>query len=146
MKLFKRFPIFFLAIILFWLASCSPEKRLYRLLKNHPELSRHDTTYKSIEVKVNGVIHDTTFLNTITQDTVTIIDKQLTIKYYNDGKKVYIKGICDTIFKEIQVPVTITTISPAKEVPVAYWYDIFFRVLAAIFIGWCIVWYFFNRK
>lgn len=130
-----------ISLILIALAfqSCSPEaklkranKKLYKLLKEYPELSRHDTVWKEVKVKVDGVIHDTIFDTRFSTDTITIIDKQLTIKYVNDGKKTYIKGICDTVFKEIKVPLTITTIQPGKEIHVERWWNYLSYALALI--------------
>lgn len=105
-------------ILLLSLFSCSPERRLYRLLKANPELSKHDTVISTISVLVPSVTTDTVFSNTITTDTITITKDNLKIKYYNDGKTVYLKGVCDTVTVYKDVPTFITTISPAKEVTV----------------------------
>lgn len=128
-----------------FLTSCSPEaklkraqKQLYNLLKEHHELSRHDTIYKTISVLTPVAKHDTIFKTQITKDTIIIKDKQLTIKYYNDGKTTYLKGVCDTIRITKEVPTYITTISPAKEIHVVKWYDYFayvISILALIFLG-----------
>lgn len=100
----KRLLIVLLSLSLF---CCTPQKRLNRLVKNHPELVQHDTIFKMDTTVVNGVMHDTIFKTQITKDTVTIIDKQLTIKYFNDGKTTYIKGVCDTVWAVKEVPVMV---------------------------------------
>lgn len=92
---------------------CSPQARLARLIKNNPQLVKSDT------IK----IHDTTFVKSIhidtiiqagvTPDTVTIVKDKLVIKYFNNGKTVYLGGEVkrDTIIKEI--PVIVNTVTPA---------------------------------
>ncbi len=49
-------------ILLFlFLASCTPQKRLDRLIKNHPELSKEDTVYTTRGIDIPGFHLDTTF-------------------------------------------------------------------------------------
>lgn len=105
------------------LISCSPEKRLARLVNKHPELIQRDTVFTSDTTIVQGVVHDTIFKTQITKDTITIIDRQLTYKYYNNGKTTYLKGECktDTIIKE--VPLIVNSVNPVKEVHVIKWWD-----------------------
>ena len=61
--------IIVLSAIILFLNSCSPEKRLNKLLAAYPELSVHDTTFvkdtfrtpaTTIQVKETRYIHDTT--------------------------------------------------------------------------------------
>lgn len=112
--------------------SCTPQKRLNRLIKHHPELIQNDTILKMDTTVVNGVQHDTVFTTTITRDTIVIKDKQLTIKYYNDGKTTYLKGVCDTVKIIKEVPVVVNKIEATIE-EVAPWYDKYiFRPLASI--------------
>ena len=93
------------------LFSCSPQKRLNRLVKKHPELL------------VDSIIHDTTFIkessiDTVTKivrnDTVTIIERTIPgerpkpiIKYFYNSHtdSIHIRGECppDTITKKITV-------------------------------------------
>lgn len=105
---------------LFVLASCSPEKRLARLLKKHPELVKRDTVRVADTVRVDGISRDTIFWNTITRDTIIINDRQLTIKYFNTGDSIFIKGECDTVTVIREVPVTTNTVEIVKE-PVGWW-------------------------
>lgn len=97
-------------LILVNIFSCSPEKRLGRLVKNHPELISRDTIFRVDTTIVNGVQHDTIFKNTITRDTLVIKDHQLTIKYFNDGKTTYLKGICDTVWAIKEIPIQVNSI------------------------------------
>lgn len=53
---------FCLILFLIWLlASCSPQKRLNRLIANHPELAKTDTIYSTKTFTVPGYKIDTTF-------------------------------------------------------------------------------------
>lgn len=128
-------------ITLVSLFACSPSKRLSRLIALHPDLVKSDTVRVIDTTVVPGVVHDTIFKSTITKDTITIIDKQLTIKYYNDGKTTYIKGVCDTVFVVKEIPVTVHTVSPIKEVTVypfwaypALWVAILYIALTLAYV------------
>lgn len=103
-----KIKILLISLLLF---SCSPEKRLSRLLHNNPNLIKTDTVFKHDTVTVFGVYHDTIMRNTITKDTVIIKDKQLTIKYFNTGEKVYVSGKCDTVTIIKEVPVQVNTVT-----------------------------------
>jgi hypothetical protein len=98
-------------ILLAILFSCSPQKRLNRLLKKHPELVQTDTIWKTDTVIVEAVKIDTTFK--FKHDTITIVEDRLTVKTffnYHDST-IYISAKCksDTIIREI--PVQVQTIS-----------------------------------
>jgi hypothetical protein len=98
-------------ILLAILFSCSPQKRLNRLLKKHPELVQTDTIWKTDTVIVEAVKIDTTFK--FKHDTITIVEDRLTVKtFYNyHDSTIYISAKCksDTIIREI--PVQVQTIS-----------------------------------
>lgn len=123
-------PILLISILF----SCSPQKRLSRLVRLHPELVKSDTIMVHDTTIVLGVVHDTIFRTQITKDTITIIDKQLTIKYYNDGKTTYLKGKCDTVWSIKEIPVTVHSVSPVKEVYVVRWWDWLSRAIALLAI------------
>lgn len=99
----------------------------------------HDTIYKQDTTIVNGVQHDTTFVNTYSTDTITIVDKQLKIKYVNDGKKVYLKGICDTIRIIKEVPLMVNSVNPIRYItePTKWWQWVLYviAVLALVFVA-----------
>ena len=102
----------FIAIVM--MCACSPQKRLNRLISNHPELIKNDTIYKNDTTVIFGATTDTVILDGVTKDTIIIREKQLTVKYYNDGTTVYIKGVCDTIIKIKKVIQTINTVTVQK--------------------------------
>lgn len=89
--------------ILILLSSCSPQKRLNRLLTKHPELlhSKVDTVY------IESVEADTIFYYN-QKDTVVIREGKLTMKYFynSSDSTVYLQGKCaaDTLIREIMIP------------------------------------------
>ena len=72
--------LIFLTITIFLLASCSPQKRLHRLVTKHPELTRIDTIKIQDSVFVPGTNVDTVFRSSLLHDTVTITQGKLQIK------------------------------------------------------------------
>ena len=96
-------------ILLAFLFSCSPQKRLNRLIKKHPELVKvdtivvRDTIRDTINVTTELVKIDTIFSLKEIHDTITITKDNLTIRYYHDTihDNVYISGECDTIWIEV---------------------------------------------
>ena len=91
-----KYLILFLVSI--FLIACSPQKRLARLVKKHPELLHHDTIVKidTVTITTMRVDHDTTFLEKGT-DTVTIQKDNLTVRYIRVRDSIYLSGTCDTI-------------------------------------------------
>ena len=99
--------------ILTLLMSCSPQKRLNRIVKNNPQLLKIDTL--KIVVRDTIIIESQTY-DTITKffhsDTIQVIDNsRITLKYFYDTieKNIYhsVDYKTDTIFFEKIVPVEI---------------------------------------
>jgi len=106
--------LIFILLGCYALSSCSPQKRLNRLVAKHPELIQNDTIsfVDTVTFTTEKVHLDTlTSLHSITQDTLIINKENLTIKtFYNyQTDSIYISGQCDTIFAikvvEHQIPV-----------------------------------------
>ena len=96
--------------IILILASCTPQKRLNRLVKKHPELIKVDTlsvhdTIHTETIKADTVFKDTTFLRLL-RDTITVVNDRLRINTYHYRDSIFIEGECigDTIIREIRVP------------------------------------------
>lgn len=71
---------YFLLILCFaFLVACSPQKRLNRLIKNHPELAETDTVYSTKTFTVPGLNIDTNFA---ASTNVNGIDEL--VNHYND--------------------------------------------------------------
>jgi hypothetical protein len=87
--------------------SCTPQKKLQRLLDKHPELTKKDTIKISDTIITSKISHDT-LLNWATLYDTTYIEKErLRIKLIRVNDSIYIKGEClgDTIYYEKIVPV-----------------------------------------
>jgi len=105
-----------LIIICLLFSACStPQGKLQKLLKKYPELvtTKHDTIV--IIDTISSIQKDTIFNNVFSKDTITIVQDRLSIKYVNDGKTVYLKGRCDTIYRMIKVPITTQMVTPVPE-------------------------------
>jgi hypothetical protein len=81
--------------------SCTPQRRLERLLRKHPELTSIDsiTIHDTIRVIVPEVRVDTIVTLEQLYDTVYLEQEQLKVKVWMDKyHKVYIQGKCDTVY------------------------------------------------
>jgi hypothetical protein len=105
-----------LIISIIFICSCSPQKRIARILKHHPELVKSDTVFRPDTVITKLVQKDTSF-HFFQPDTVFIKEGKLTYKYFlRHDSTVYLDGKCDpdTIIREIPFIVNNTTITPLK--------------------------------
>ena len=84
-------------IILIFICSCSPQKKLQRLINKHPELLTQDT--------LNLIIHDTIVVEKYNYDTITQLSYHDSTIVVNN-EKVYLKYFYDTLKKEIYHEVT----------------------------------------
>jgi hypothetical protein len=129
--------------------ACSPQQRINRIVKNHPEVLVKDTivfedtvTFTTKRVEVDTV----TSLTSISKDTLIIEKENMTIRtYYNyETDSVYIYGQCDTIYMEkiIREEILVDTIVVDPD-SFMNWKDIILYILLGNFIAACI--YFFIR-
>ena len=137
--------IFYLLFILLAVA-CTPQRRFNRLIEKHPELLTMDSIVlrDTLTIEIPAVEFDTIFANTISTDTVIVEKDGVKVKYYNNGKTVYLAGerAGETITKVIErkIPVYIRD-KPQK------WYEmsnfarflIFLALFTGMFIMYCIV-------
>ena len=84
-------------IILIFICSCSPQKKLQRLINKHPELLTQDT--------LNLIIHDTIVVEKYNYDTITQLSYHDSTIVVNN-EKIYLKYFYDTLTKEIYHEVT----------------------------------------
>lgn len=118
------------AIVLFMMlaagSGCTPQKRLDRLVKKHPELSRIDTVKvtDTFQVIVPGIRADTnftkpSFLSSL-KDTIILQKEQLTVKIYEYRDYIFVEGTCDTVYKtvirEVRVPYPTVTTTTKKSI------------------------------
>jgi hypothetical protein len=112
---FKTLIFFTITILL--LASCSPQKRLHRLVTKYPELTRIDTIKIQDSVFVPGTNVDTVFMSSLLHDTVTITQEKLQIKIIEKNDTIYLNAKVkpDTIVVTREIPVQkIVHIEPEK--------------------------------
>ena len=121
-------------LLCLFLASCSPEKRIQRIVEKHPHLVQNDTI----------IIHDTTVIQSYNYDTTTVLVENKTVEVINNEKlrlvyrydtltreihhDVECKG--DTIIKIHEVPVETIKIQPGKSSDFKFW-----ALLCAIILG-----------
>jgi hypothetical protein len=93
------------------LCACTPQQRISRILRNHPDLMRHDTMIVKDTIRLPGFVVDSSFYF-VTGDTVTIEKERVKVRllYLHDTLKVSIKERPDTIYTEKKVIVNRVTI------------------------------------
>jgi hypothetical protein len=105
MKNLRYLTILFAVITITF--SCTPQKRLSRLVKLHPELTITDTIKINDTVITTQTRIDTSFHHSSIKDTITIEKEKLRLQ---------IVEICDTIYIEVEHEAD--TIVIEKEIPV----------------------------
>lgn len=100
-------------IILLLICSCSPQKRLDRLHKNHSYLFHKvkDTIkiYDTTHIYIPGTKTDTTFISSSRTDTIILQKENFHTRLEIKGDTFYLSGGCDTIYKEIIKEIQIPT-------------------------------------
>lgn len=117
------------------LVSCSPQRRLERLIDHHPELLMGDTipfqdTIIRLPVKV-----DTAFTLTSLIDTVKIVRDRLEVSLIRISDTIRLKAACkaDTIIRTLRIPVErIKLIKEPKPLPSLIWILLFLLIGLAI--------------
>jgi hypothetical protein len=104
------------------LASCSPQKKLAKLMKEHPELFKDKVTVTvRHDTLISKEIHKDSVINNIySKDTVYIKEGRETVKYvYEQGSKAYISADvkADTIIKIVTDTVKSRTIIKEVKAP-----------------------------
>ncbi len=128
-------------------SGCTPQKRLDRLVKKHPHLSKIDTVKvtDTFQVMVPGIRADTnmqkaTFLSSL-KDTIILQKEQLTVKIYEYRDSVFIDAKCDTVYKTVvrEVKVPYSTVTPNNK---GSWYDYLIALLVIVVVYYLILRYF----
>lgn len=95
-----------MVLVIALLPSCTPQKRLDRLLRNHPELLNYRDTVRFTDTFVVPKIKiDSVF--SINFDTVQIVRDCVRVKLvkHRDTIRLTITKPADTVYKQIKVPV-----------------------------------------
>lgn len=130
------FPILVTALIVVLsglLTSCSPEKKLNRLLMKYPELRTTDTIHDTVEAIVSYVHTDTVFKPT-TGDTVRLSDGRLRVKYVRmPGDTVYLAGECLADTVRVPVETIVERVAPKEYVDrIPWWVWLIICMLVAL--------------
>jgi hypothetical protein len=106
-KDFIKIAILFL--LLCFLFSCTPQRRLNRLLTNNPELLEKDTIIVRDTVVVENYNYDTTTIIKLHDTTTVINNERVILKYYYDTLREVIhhevECLGDTVYTEKLVTV-----------------------------------------
>jgi hypothetical protein len=86
--------------------SCTPQKRLNRIIRHHPELLTKDTVTVKDTVVIESIKADTTFISKNNIDTFYLNKDKLRIQIIKHFDTLKVSGECvgDTIIRIIQVP------------------------------------------
>lgn len=108
----------FWLLVLAFLSSCTPQKRLDRLIRRHPELVRVDSV-KIIDTVITRDVSVDTMRVMNTHDTFIVNRDRLTVQVIRHQDSIYVFGKCsgDTVVIEKKVPVKIIEANGAKEFP-----------------------------
>ena len=100
-------PITTLLLLILLLSSCSPQRRLNRLLALHPELKTPDTLVLRDTIPIPQIQTDTILRLSTLHDTVTLHKDHLQVKIHRLHDTIYIqsKTLPDTIFITRRIPI-----------------------------------------
>lgn len=120
------------------LIGCTPEGKLRRLLKKHPELVKIDTVKVIDTTIVKGVRKDSiiSIQRLISSFDTTIIQKErLTVKMIYKNDSIYVSGECatDTIY-EYRDKYIYETVAPKEKSNLIDWLIVIAAILIVLFI------------
>lgn len=122
--------LLFLALLL--LCACTPQQRLARMQKRHPEIFRTDTLWHSDNIITKGFEKDTV-MKALQPDTVYLKNNRLEVRYFYNHDSVFIKGKClaDTVIR--QVPLIVKS-TGSRETVYPHWLWVAALVLVILII------------
>jgi len=117
-------------ILLLFLSSCTPQKRLERLIRKHPELVRVDSV-KIIDTIITQSVCIDTMQVMNTYDTFIVNRDRLTVQVIRHQDSIYVYGKCagDTVVLERKIPVRIIEVKESTSVP---WWVYVFLILVLV--------------
>lgn len=127
-------------VILLLVIGCSPQKRLDRLIRKHPELVKVDTatvidTVIIPKVTVDTVLKDTTYFRLL-RDTIVINNDRLTIRQYHTRDSIFITGECkdSIIIREVSVPYQTVKAVTSEKIPLYIKIIIVLMLVALLYV------------
>ena len=127
---FKNLILFTFSFLL--LASCTPQKRLHRLLTKHPELTQLDTLIIQDTIITPGVNIDTIFHSSVLKDTITITKENLQIKLIQINDTIYLDAVVEPDTVIISKEIIVDRIIHTK--PVKWWLRYWWVFLIVFFV------------
>lgn len=102
----------FWVLLLVFFSSCTPQKRLDRLIRKHPELVRVDSV-KIIDTVITKSVSVDTMRVMNSYDTFIVNRDRLTVQVIRHQDSIYVYGKCagDTVVIERKVPVKVIEVS-----------------------------------
>ena len=103
----NKIHAFFIILLFLLLSSCSPQKRLHRLIIKHPELTITDTIHLQDTTITPETKIDTAFPYSKLKDTVLITKEKLKLQLIEINDTIYLKAHqqSDTIIITKNIPV-----------------------------------------
>lgn len=131
--------LIYILLLITLIISCTPQRRLERLLRKHPELTSIDsiTIHDTIRVIVPEVHLDTIVTLQQLYDTVYLEQEQLKVKVWMDRyNKVYIQGKCDTVYIDKivtrKIPIRIYEKTPLWK-KIINWIFVFLLIITVVY-------------
>jgi signal peptidase I len=127
--------LFIFALSLLFLFSCSPQKRLTRIIENHPELIQIDTIFDYDTIIYENLHTDTLINEKLIKvfDTIEIKKDRLVIRYIKlPGDTIKLEGNClpDTLI--IEKPIIREVIKPADEPRIKWFFWVFIGIIGTV--------------
>lgn len=103
------------------IVGCSPQKRLQRLIRKHPELVQTDTIQLTDTFISKAIQADTTYIFTGSTDTILLEKERLRVEIIRNTDTLYISGSVapDTIIKTREI--ITEKLKVIKECPIEAW-------------------------
>jgi len=131
-----RTIIFLILLTLIVLSSCSPQKRLSRLVQHYPELTISDTI-KIIDTVITSEISiDTAFHYSLIKDTVVITKEKIRLQLIKINDTIYIDvhHAADTIIITKNIPIERIILQEPTEPNPTLWDKYKFQILITLII------------
>jgi len=125
--------VFFLIILL---VSCSPQKRLNKLIKKHPTLVQLDTIVIRDTIVIEDYSYDTTTIFQFHDSTTVVNNEKVILKYFYDTltREIHHEYTClgDTIIQE-----KIVQVEKVVYKELSWWekYETLIYIILALFVG-----------
>ncbi|MFH2143028.1 MAG: hypothetical protein ABIJ97_11430 [Bacteroidota bacterium] len=135
-RLRHLFLLLFLLIMALLFSNCSPQKRLNRMIRKHPELVQKDTIRFTDTTIIPEVRIDTAFHYESLKDTVFITKEKLTVRIHQLRDTIYIEAHQeqDTVVITREIPVERIIHSKTESWIKKIWKDFKYKVVLSVLL------------